>query len=246
MSENEGKFDTVQAYDCETLSAGSMQKTVNSEGFGEFPIQIWKFKANYSNKYKNLLENCSWKVVEEAETNSASKVINKVSYRLYYNDITGKTLKDKIREGFRKDNYGKQVDSVPLLSIIQLLNDPDFQAIQIEDFIERLHSALAKKPLKYAYQINEYIHSSLGKAVVLDHDVNRPSHVSPYFSEALNRLYKSDNTIPKNPKDWGSNHVLFETKLLDIYAPLRGEKLLGVKYAMTDAVKRYKSLKVKL
>jgi len=245
MSENEGKLDTVQSYDSEILSAGAMQKTVKSEGYGEFPIQIWKFKIKNETKYKQLLENCGWKLVEESETNSAGK-ITKLNYRLYYNDTTGKVLKDKIREGFNKGNYDKLVDSIPLLPIIQLLNDVDFQILQIEDYIERLHSAISKKPRKYAYHIYEYIHSSLGKAVVLDHDVYRPYHVSQYFSEALNRLYQNDNTIPLNPNEWGDKHSQYETKLLDIYGPLRGEIFPNIINPMTDAIKRYNNLKSKL
>ncbi|MEM8939810.1 MAG: hypothetical protein AAGC64_10735, partial [Bacteroidota bacterium] len=38
MSSNEGNLDAIQSYDSEALSVGAMQKTVNSQGKGEFPI----------------------------------------------------------------------------------------------------------------------------------------------------------------------------------------------------------------
>lgn len=88
--------------------------------------------------------------------------------------------------------------------------------------------------------------SLLGKAVVLDHDVNRPGHVKLYFSEALNRLFASDPAIPKNPAEWGDKHSDYESALVAIYGPLRGEKLRNVKHPMTDAIKRYNHLKAKL
>ena len=40
VAPNEGNFDAVQSYDSEIITAGAMQKTVNSSGTGELPEQI--------------------------------------------------------------------------------------------------------------------------------------------------------------------------------------------------------------
>ena len=236
MSDNEGNFDSVQSYDSEVLSAGVMQKTIKSDGMGEFPLQVWEFKQNHSEKYEALLNNCNWTVCEDDDNN----------IQMFYNGVTGEDLKSVIRNGFNKDNVGKSVDCPPLYPIISLLKDPDFIEKQIIDFIGRLHSCLAKIPLDYNHPISDYVCSLLGKAVVLDHDVNRPGHVKLYFSEALNRLFTSDPAIPKNPAEWGDKHSDYESALVTIYGPLRGEKLRNVKHPMTDAIKRYNHLKAKL
>ena len=56
----------------------------------------------------------------------------------------------------------------------------------------------------------------------------------------------SDTTIPINPTEWGEKHSDYESALVAIYGPLRGEKLPNVKHPMTDAVRRYNNLKTKL
>ena len=59
---------------------------------------------------------------------------------------------------------------------------------------------------------------------------------------------EQESKIPRNPEDWASNHSAYESDILEIYCPLRGEALGSVKakYAMTDTTNRYKKLKEKL
>lgn len=232
ISENEGAFDTVQSYDSEVLSAGAMQKTISSSGAGEFPIQVWEFKLSHEQKYEIFLKKCNWEVREENH-----------EYRMYYDGVTGEELKSIIRTGFNKDSLGKAVDCPPFYPIISLLKDFDFITKQIFDYVERLHKCLAKIPLNNNYPISDYIHSTLGKAVVLDHDVNRPNYVKKYFSEALKRLFESNPTIPENPNEWGDKHSDYEAALISIYGPLRGEVLSGANNPMTNATKRFNLLK---
>ena len=80
---------------------------------------------------------------------------------------------------------------------------------------------------------------------MLDHDVNRPAHVKKYFGTALDMLMAKTPAITKDPAQWGENHETYEAALLDIYGPLRGQKLKGSK-GMTDGAGRYKKLKTKL
>ncbi|MEE4672062.1 hypothetical protein V2L05_22800 [Pseudomonas alliivorans] len=40
MCENEGKINAGQSYDSEIITAGAMQKTINPQGAGEFPLQV--------------------------------------------------------------------------------------------------------------------------------------------------------------------------------------------------------------
>lgn len=114
------------------------------------------------------------------------------------------------------------------------------------------------------YKIKEYIKSSLGMGLILDHSVNRPAHVSWYFEEALKRFFiKKDaevneynkdkevvdkkSKITRNPNLWSSHHNEYELELLEIYGPLRGIKLKTDQYfPMSHALDRYKHLKKNL
>ncbi|MEM0942114.1 MAG: calcium-binding protein [Bacteroidota bacterium] len=187
MSSNEGNLDAIQSYDSEALSVGAMQKTVNSQGKGEFPIQVKEFKDAYPEKYEELFEKCGWTV----ETVRGKQV-------MYYKDpndssgskVTGSQLKEKIREGFTSSTHLQKLECKPLEPIIQAAKDSDFQSKQVKDFIDRLkNKVLPMKPSGYNYRIKDYLKSKLGEATVLDHHINRPAHVRSYFSEALNQFF---------------------------------------------------------
>jgi hypothetical protein len=235
MSENEGNLDAINAYDDQIVSIGAMQKTVDQNGYGELPIQIWEFGQEFPEKYKSLLLNCGWKVEEEEENNVAK-------YKIYYNGLSGLSLYNFIRKGFNKENVGKKVQCIALEPLICLIKDVDFQAKQIEDFADRMHQSLQKKPKGYSNKISDFIKSSLGKALVLDNDVNRPSQTKFCFGESLDIFFKENSKISKNPLDWQTNHSKYEIDILNIYGPLRGKG----KFTMTNAKIRFNNLKSKL
>ncbi|WP_213083884.1 hypothetical protein [Chryseobacterium lactis] len=240
MSENEGNMDAIQSYDSEIITAGAMQKTINPEGYGELSIQLWEFKQEYPDKFKELFENCGWNVKEIEIPQKNKKVLKK--YQAYYNDKTGKDLKALIRKGFEAKKNKQKVICIPMESFINACKDPDFQSRQIVDFIKRLNSAINKKPTGFSNPIKDFVKSKLGKATVLDHDVNRPGHVSDCFRDALNQFFASNKKVSKNPVDWTGNHSIYEKEILEIYGPLRGKG----NYTMTDASGRYTKLKTKL
>jgi hypothetical protein len=238
MSSNEGNLDSVQSYDSEIVTVGAMQKTINPQGFGEFPQQMAEFKKEHPDKFKKLFENCGWSVKEEI--NSLND--NKLEWRAFYKDITGRALKLKIREGFDTVLSGNKAICIPIEPLINASKNPYFQAKQIEDFIKRLHIWLDKTPNGYNHKIGDFVKSKLGKATVLDHSVNRPGHVKSCFAEALDLFFSQNNSVSKNPNNWGENHFQYESNILDIYGPLRKH---GNKYTMTDASARYNNLKLK-
>jgi hypothetical protein len=240
MSENEGNMDAVQSYDSEILTAGAMQKTINPQGYGELSIQLWEFKQSYPDKFKELFENCGW-TVKEIEIPQKNKTIIK-KYQSHYNDKTGKDLKALIRKGFEAKKNKQKVICSPMEPFINACKDDDFQEKQIVDFIKRLNIAINKKPTGYSNNIKDFVKSKLGKATVLDHDVNRPGHVSDCFRDALNQFFAKNKKISKNPEDWKENHAIYEKEVLEIYGPLRGKG----NYTMTDASGRYTKLKTRL
>ena len=215
MSANEGKLDSVQSYDSEILTVGAMQKTINLEGEGEFPIQVEKFKTRFPHKYKMLLENCGWTVSHHI---------------MYYQDpddknakkITATELKRKIRKGFSKENFTKYIRSKPIEPVIRLAKDADFQSIQIEDFIQRLRKkVLPLRPKTYQYALKDYVKSKLGRATLLDHHINRPGYVSIDFKKALDNFFIHNPHVSKNPNVWGHLHSSYESKIIDYYGKHR-------------------------
>ncbi|WP_294199465.1 hypothetical protein [uncultured Chryseobacterium sp.] len=243
MSENEGNLDAVQSYDSEIITVGAMQKTINSDGYGELSKQFWDFKQENPIDFKVLMENCGWNVKQEEEKNKKGEIV-RFKYKAYYNDKTGKELKAIIRNGFIKSKYKEKVKCVAMEPIINLCKNENFQAKQIGDFIVRLNLATNKKPLGYTNKIKDFMISKLGKATILDHDVNRPGHVSSCFGKALDQFFQSNNSISKDPLQWKDKHSIYENKILEIYGPLRGDRESG--FTMTDASSRYNKLKQKL
>lgn len=238
MSENEGKLDSVQSYDSEIVTVGAMQKTVNPQGYGEFPIQMYEFKEDYPEKFKALFENCGWTVKKTGE-----------KYRVYYLDVTGSELKNKIREGFSVQTYKKKTQCIPIEPLINASKDPYFQAKQIEDFIKRLHSALNetvvksyhlnKKKVKvadenYTFKAKDVLKSKLGKATLLDQSVNRPALTKFDLGSALNRFFQKNPKISTNPSEWAEKHEEYEKIILDDY---------GINRNGTDMSGRYSTMK---
>lgn len=248
MSENEGKLDSIQSYDSEILTVGAMQKTINPQGKGEFPIQVQEFKKDYPAKYKELFEECGWSVQ---------------SGTMYYKDpsdsdatkITGSALKKKIREGYKKSEFKKKLKCKPLEPIAKAASDKDFQAKQVKDFIDRLkNKVLPIKPKGYTHPLSAYLKSKLGKATVLDHHINRPAYVKTDFAEALDNFFtkkdkevddfnklekdksKHKKKVSKDPSTWGDNHADYEKDILDDY---------GVNRRGTDMKTRYDKMKSK-
>ena len=229
MSENEGNLDAVQSYDSEILTAGAMQKTINPQGAGELPKQVYEFMLENRKLYQSLFAGCGWEVKAEG-----------AKYYLYYKGVTGSELKTLLRRGFDQAAFERkeQLSSEPLAAFVNAITSKEYLAKQVIDFIKRLRVVVALRPVGYGtFSIGDYIHSKVGKAVVLDHHVNRPGYVAPDFGAALKNFILLNPGVSENPKVWGVDHHKYETKLLEIYGPSR---------RMTDAVNRYQSLKGKL
>jgi hypothetical protein len=64
------------------LTAGALQKTINPQGAGELPQQVFEFKQEHPELYQSLFFNCGL----EAKTESGNRI-------LYYNCVTGPELK---------------------------------------------------------------------------------------------------------------------------------------------------------
>ncbi|WP_201289820.1 LysM peptidoglycan-binding domain-containing protein, partial [Tenacibaculum maritimum] len=217
VTKNEGKLDSVQSYDSEIFSVGAIQKTVNIEGKGEFPKQVSRFKKEYPKKFEEYFEDCGW--ILESDTKMYFKDLNK--------KLDGSKLKKEIRKGFDSTTYAKKIDYKLLEPIVKVSKDVDFQSLQVVDIQKRLSRVIRLTPKKYNYKIQEFLKSKLGKAVVLDHHINRPAYVKSDFGKALDNFFikkdkeveefnkkekdkkKHKSKVSRNPNDWGDNHSIY-------------------------------------
>ncbi|WP_232445074.1 hypothetical protein [Burkholderia ubonensis] len=229
MSSNEGNMDAVQAWDWQTFSAGAMQKTVTPEGYGELPQQIWEFRDENPSLFEEIFGRCGWSVEQEEGA------------RIYYSSsdtgnrkITGQELYDFIKKGFQEADSGFPKESKPLASIAHAMINEEYQKKQVVDFIGRLHIAIAKKPSGYSNSARDFFPSRLGRALVLDQDVNAPGNVSIDLGTSINTLRARHTGLGTDPTQWGDNRSQYEAELIQIYGPSRH---------MNSAIERYNQLR---
>lgn len=238
MSENEGNLDAVQSYDSEVITAGAMQKTVKNErgreGKGELSTQLAKFRDSHPDLYEKYSVGCGWSV----EGTGTSAII-------YYSDnvltqgnkITSSELKIVLRKGCSENNFGSTIHNKPLAALVKILKLPEYLDIQVLDFIERLHAAEENIVTSDGKKIKDFVKSNFGRAVVLDHSVNRPTYVVPDFQKAIENFHANNPAISLDPQTWGIESATNENKLLEEYKLTR---------RMTDSSARFNSLKAKL
>lgn len=228
MSSNEGNMDAVQAWDWQTFSAGAMQKTVTPEGYGELPQQIAEFKNGNPGLFEEIFGQCGWSIEQERGPRnyySSSDTENR--------KITGQELYEFIKKGFQETDSGFPKESKPLASIAHAMINPEYQKKQVADFIGRLHIAIAKKPSGYSHSASDFFLSRLGRALVLDQDVNAPGNVSSDLGASINTLRARHPGLGTDPAQWGDNRSQYETELIQIYGPSRH---------MNSAAERYNQL----
>ncbi|MEV3819556.1 hypothetical protein [Aeromonas dhakensis] len=238
MSDNEGKMDAIQSYDSEVVTAGSMQKTfkdgVGLEGKGELSIQLAKFRDKYPDLYANHMSNCGW-IVEGTGSSATTYYVDDL---LTGGDkVTGRDLKNLLRKGCDESTFNSVINSKPLAGLLKVISLPEFLDIQVLDFIERLHSAESHVVSSGDIRIKDFIKSDFGRAVVLDHSVNRPGYVKDNFKMAISNFHTKNPNVSLNPHDWAESHEIYEKKLLEEYKITR---------SMTDSISRYDSLRSKL
>ena len=243
MSPNEGNIDSIQSYDSEILTAGAMQKTINSSGSGEFPIQVFDFKERYPQLYISLFENCGWTVKgprARAKMYYTSSTLTKGA------EYTGADLKKLIRKDFSETAFTQKqkIESCPLGAILKAITHEKFQEQQVLDFSKRMRNEVLEiKPSGSDYRLKEFLTSPLGKATALDHHINRPGYVGTDFGASLKRFFDKNSGISKNPANWGSSHTVYEQEILEDYGNTRRMAIVN---GSSVAPGRYNHLKDEL
>lgn len=90
------------------------------------------------------------------------------------------------------------------------------------------------KRKKYPYKIKDYLHSSLGRSLILDQSINRPANVVKDFGIALDNFFKLHPDISQNPNNWQDLRVKYEREIINDY---------GVNRKMVDASLRFRKSK---
>lgn len=240
MSPNEGNLDAIQSYDSEILTAGAMQKTINTAGSGEFPIQVFDLQEKHPNIYEDLFVKCGWTVQGPRHT---AKMYYSDSELTSGNPITGGDLKLLIRTGYSQSTQGLKCESKPLAAILTAIKSTHFIEQQVFDFSKRMKSVLEIKPTGYEFKLREILKSALGKATALDHHINRPGYVDDDLGESLDRFFTSNPSASTNISTWGSNHENYELELLEDYGNTRR---MAMQNGASVAPSRYAHLKDKL
>lgn len=220
VAENEGRLDSVQAYDSEIASLGVMQKTINSSGQGELPQQVWRFRQDHPQHYQRLFADRGWTVERTGQGDGPG------DFTIYYQDrdvhngprMTGQQLEGYIKDRAQPDRYNRALQPLQAAG-----RDPWFQLQQIADYRSRLHQALAQQPTgAYQHPISAYLTSQQGAALVLDQSVNRPGLVRGSFGAALNSFYAANPRADRNPNNWtAEQRVAYESQILANYQAQR-------------------------
>ncbi|MDI2592786.1 EF-hand domain-containing protein [Pseudomonas sp. 681] len=234
MSGNEAKINGVQSYDSEIITAGAMQKTVKVSGLGELANQVKKFKDQYPDAYTEFFESKGWKL---DEAGSAPKMYYQGEARANGAKLEGEALRSNLGLGCSEATFGQVIDCQPVSVMACAISSPLYVEIQIMDFIDRLHSALEKVPTGYSFAAEKLLKSPLGKAVILDHDINRPGFVKDDLGSALDTFFAQNPTVSRNVDTWGATHSTYERKVLELYGNSR---------RMTNPTSRYNHLKAGL
>ena len=219
MSQNEGKVDTVQAIDVAIISAGAMQKTIRgSASQGELATQIACFRDAHPAEYERYFSRCGWTVVGSGSDASLGYMHPTFTHGAR---ISGDDLYSALRRDFSIETFGKPIKCPPVASMAHAISSPLYQELQVKDFIGRLNQAIDKKPSGYPYQIKDYLQSPLGRATVLDQDVNWPRATPVSMKTSLDRFFQSNPQVPRNPAEWGANRATYERGILQDYGPSR-------------------------
>lgn len=217
MSDNEGRLDSVQAYDSEIATLGAMQKTINSAGTGELPKQVWDFRQADPQGYRSLFADRGWTVERVGKGNTASDFAMRLT-------VDGRTMTPTQTEAYIKDRANPEHWNKALDPLLDAGRNPAFQAQQIRDFASRLDTAMAVVPrgAGYSRPASAYITSEQGAALVLDQHVNRPGRVAGSLGAALDRFHAANPAAPRDPARWtAEQRATYEPLIVTAYQSQR-------------------------
>lgn len=186
IAKNEGKMDAINTYDKGILSIGTYQWTLGRDDkAGELAALLKKFRDQFSDTYRKHFGNIGLDVSKDTNTTYGFLTLN------------GFTVNSpQAKEQFRDPVWG--------FRFWRALQEPDFQAVQIEHALDRLKNFYWKPSYAvFGNPLNTVITSAYGVALLLDNHVNRPAWIKPCVELAMQQTGLSNPGMytDQNEKD---------------------------------------------
>jgi hypothetical protein len=168
-SANEGSLDAINTWDSQFLSFGIFQWTLGSAGQqGELPALLNNFKKRYPSEFHYYFGQFG------LDASSIDGITGWLS-------LNGKRLVDANQKNMMRD---------PLWALRFAIAGMDalLQSVQVVHAISRLDRFyFTPTPSLQGLALSQLLSSEFAVSLILDHHVNRPSHVIPCVAEAIAR-----------------------------------------------------------
>ncbi len=200
IAKNEGRMDAINSYDRGILSIGTYQWTLGRDDkAGELPALLKKFRDQFPDSFRRHFAPLGIDVSQDTNTTYGFLTLN--NYPV--NSIQAK-------EQFRDPAWG--------FRFWRALQEPDFQAVQVEHALDRLKNFYWKPSYAvFGNLLSTVITSAYGVALLLDNHVNRPAWIKPCVELAMQQTGLS------NPSTFNDQN---ERDLIQAY--------LNVRHTYTD------------
>ncbi|MDX2072685.1 MAG: hypothetical protein SFV55_29895 [Haliscomenobacter sp.] len=168
IGKNEGRMDAINSYDRGILSIGTFQWTLGRDDkAGELPALLKKFRDQFPDSFRRHFAPLGIDVSQDTKTTYGFLTLNNLAVNT-----------PQAKEQFRDPAWG--------FHFWRALQEPDFQAVQVEHALDRLKNFYWKPShAVFGNLLSTVITSAYGVALLLDNHVNRPTWVKPCVELAM-------------------------------------------------------------
>ena len=200
IAKNEGRMDAINSYDRGILSIGTYQWTLGRDDkAGELPALLKKFRDQFPDSFRRHFAPLGIDVSQDTNTTYGFLTLNGLAVN-----------SPQVKEQFRDPAWG--------FRFWRALQEPDFQAVQVEHALDRLKNFYWKPSYAvFGNLLSTVITSAYGVALLLDNHVNRPAWIKPCVELAMQQTGLS------NPSTFNDQN---ERDLIQAY--------LNVRHTYTD------------
>lgn len=200
IAKNEGRMDAINSYDRGILSIGTYQWTLGRDDkAGEMPALLKKFRDQFPDSFRRHFNPLGIDVSQDTNTTYGFLTLNGFAVNT-----------PQAKEQFRDPAWG--------FRFWRALQEPDFQAVQVEHALDRLKNFYWKPSYAvFGNLLSTVITSAYGVALLLDNHVNRPAWIKPCVELAMQQTGLS------NPSTFSDQN---ERDLIQAY--------LNVRHTYTD------------
>jgi hypothetical protein len=186
IAKNEGRMDAINTYDRGILSIGTYQWTLGRDDkAGELPALLKKFRDQFPDAFRRHFEPLGVNVSNDTNTTYGFLTLNNFPVN-----------KVQAKEQFR--------DPAWAFRFWRALQEPDFQAVQVEHALDRLKNFYWKPNYAvFGNLLSTVITSAYGVALLLDNHVNRPAWIKNCVELAMQQtgLLNPSSFTDQNERD---------------------------------------------